>query len=717
MKKVLLVTIVLTVAFSVFFTTTRSLGSVELKKLPLLEISQSPVKILNLNGMSVNNIEVQPVNNITQIDVSDFYGKNVMSLEKHSIDTADASTLNAFWAKSFGGTERDVFNYIQKTADNGYIAAGITRSFGARGIDVLVVKFDSDCDIEWAKMFIGEEKTDWAYSIQQTRDMGYIISGATFSFGAIADDVLLIKIDSQGNIEWAKKYASVRADASWLCLQTKDDGYILTGDVYRGSTGIVSDILVMKLDNKGSVEWAKAIGSEVERSAASSICETVDGGYIVGGFLGGKGDAAIAIKLDAKGKIEWLKALDGINSDGGCSIQQTKDKGYIMSGWTMSYGAGNNDVLVVKLDEKGNVAWSKSYGASKDDWSNFVQETEGDGFVVGGGTTSFSSGDQDMLILKIDKNGKVEWARVFGGKLNERVWSVTQTSEKGYVAAGESNSFGTGNSDAILIHLDETGNIPGTSCEYLKDVTSEIKVTEISSDFVTPAIVETNIKYEVQPVSLIPQSLTEKTVNICISLTYKINTSASSNGRILPSGPVEVYSGSSQTFTIEPNQGHKIKDVKIDGTSVGAASSYTFTNVTQDHTIEATFEKEKKTTVIILKIGSAIMTVNGNPIKLDASPEIKDGRAFLPIRAISEAFGAYVEWIASTKGITVSLGSKEIGLQIGNPTAVINNEVIVGIVAPYIKNNRTMVPLRVIAEGLGAAVEWDPQTKTITITM
>lgn len=132
-------------------------------------------------------------------------------------------------------------------------------------------------------------------------------------------------------------------------------------------------------------------------------------------------------------------------------------------------------------------------------------------------------------------------------------------------------------------------------------------------------------------------------------------------------------------------------------------------------TLAVTYEV-KKVTVVKLTIGQDIMVVNGKAIQLDAAPEIKDGRTFLPLRAIAEIFGATVEWIPETNGVTVTLGDHTIGLQIGNPTAVVDGNVI-DIVAPYIENRRTMVPLRVIAEGLGAEINWDSINRIVTITM
>jgi len=123
-----------------------------------------------------------------------------------------------------------------------------------------------------------------------------------------------------------------------------------------------------------------------------------------------------------------------------------------------------------------------------------------------------------------------------------------------------------------------------------------------------------------------------------------------------------------------------------------------------------------KATVIVLAIGSTTATVNGTSVELDVAPEILGGRTFVPIRFISESFGATVEWLAETQGITITLGDHAIGLQIGNPSSVVDGCIRPLEAAPYIKNSRTMVPLRLISEGFGGDVIWDPAARTVTIT-
>ena len=204
-------------------------------------------------------------------------------------------------------------------------------------------------------------------------------------------------------------------------------------------------------------------------------------------------------------------------------------------------------------------------------------------------------------------------------------------------------------------------------------------------------------------------------------MTYTISASASGGGSISPSGTVTVDYGESKTFKIIPDSGYKITNVKVDGVSVGAVSTYTFSNVTSDHKIEATFEKEITETVIILHIGDTSFTVNGVLNQLDSPPIIKNGRTLLPIRAIVESLGGAVEWLEKTETVVIILGSNSIRLQIGNANALVNgqNKLIEPQnlkVFPEIVNGRTMLPLRFVAENLGCDVQWDGDTKTITIT-
>jgi len=204
------------------------------------------------------------------------------------------------------------------------------------------------------------------------------------------------------------------------------------------------------------------------------------------------------------------------------------------------------------------------------------------------------------------------------------------------------------------------------------------------------------------------------------AITFTITASAGSGGSISPTGAVTVNYSDSKTFTITPNSGYKISNVKVDGGSVGSVSSYIFQNITSSHTIEATFEKEITQTVIILQIGKSNFTVNGISNTLDSPPVIKNSRTLLPIRAVIEALGGSVSWDATERKVTVSLSSTTIELWIGKSTAKVNGidtpiDSTNNKVVPEIINSRTMLPLRFVTENLGCDVQWDGTMKTITI--
>jgi len=202
---------------------------------------------------------------------------------------------------------------------------------------------------------------------------------------------------------------------------------------------------------------------------------------------------------------------------------------------------------------------------------------------------------------------------------------------------------------------------------------------------------------------------------------YTLTPSAGTGGTITPSTPQAILQGGSTTFTIVPSAGYHIADVSVDGVSQGIVSSYSFTNVTSNHTISARFEQEKKQTIIVLQIGNSMFTVNGGSVTLDSPPVIMNGRTLVPIRAIIEALGGTVGWDGTARKATVTLGSATIELWIGKNAARVNGANIPidaanAKVVPEIINGRTMLPLRFVSENLGCSVVWADATKTITIT-
>ncbi|MBP8781909.1 MAG: hypothetical protein KBH03_04615, partial [Paludibacteraceae bacterium] len=203
--------------------------------------------------------------------------------------------------------------------------------------------------------------------------------------------------------------------------------------------------------------------------------------------------------------------------------------------------------------------------------------------------------------------------------------------------------------------------------------------------------------------------------------TFVIDAQSGTGGMIAPFGKVTVTANENKTFMIIPNQNYVIKDVIIDGLSVGAMPSYTFTKIMNNHTIVAIFEKEISTVNITLTIGSKTATVNGAQFSLAVAPIIKENRTYVPLRFISEQMGCTVDWQDSNKKITIINGINRIELWIGKSAAVVNGKSTLidstnSKVVPIISNGSTLVPIRFISESLGYYVDYNSSKKVISIS-
>ena len=205
------------------------------------------------------------------------------------------------------------------------------------------------------------------------------------------------------------------------------------------------------------------------------------------------------------------------------------------------------------------------------------------------------------------------------------------------------------------------------------------------------------------------------------ALSCTIDALSGSGGTISPSGTVVVSSTEDKTFEILPNNGYLIKDVKVDNQSVGPVSTFTFSNITSNHTIYAEFEKEYSTTYITLTIGSKSATVNGISCTLDVPATIIESRTYVPLRFIAEQMGCTVNWSNSDKKITVVNGESKIELWVGKSIALVNGKSIAidssnSKVVPLIKSGRTLVPIRFISESLGFYVDYNSSKKLVSIS-
>jgi hypothetical protein len=384
------------------------------------------------------------------------------------VSSAAADPGDTLWTRTYGGSESDGCYSVQETSDGGYIVAGQTWSFGAGLYDFYLLKTDSEGDTLWTRTY-GGSSHDLDRSVQQTSDGGYIIGGSTNSFGAGDFDVYLVRTDFCGDALWTRTYGGSDSDYGWCVRQTSDGGFIIAAETYSFGAGM-SDLYLLKTDSEGDTLWTRSYGG-IFWDRGNSVQQTTDGGYIITGetysFDAPYPDVYL-LKTDSSGDTLWTRTYGGGSWDWGESVQQTSDGGYIIAGYTESFGAGLWDIYLLRTDDCGDTLWTRTYGGSRGDYGYSVQQTSDGGYVIAGWTESFGAGAEDVYLVKTDSEGDTLWTRTYGGWGSDGSWSVQKTSDGGFILAGLTTSFGAGSDDAYLLKV-AGGEFPEVSIEIIPD--------------------------------------------------------------------------------------------------------------------------------------------------------------------------------------------------------------------------------------------------------
>jgi len=340
--------------------------------------------------------------------------------------------VQAGWTRTYGGDESDWGRCVRESSDGGYIVVGTTKSFGAGDQDLWLFKTDEHGDTQWTRT-LGDTEMNKGYCVDLTKDGGYIVSGNSGLF----------KSNSEGELEWQSPYAA------YYVQQTNDNGYIL---VARHS----QNIWLLKMDEEGDTLWTNIIGY----GYGYCVKQTSDGGYIVSGELGG--DTTLfdftIIKTDETGEVIWDKIFLDIGYEHAFYVQETYDKGYIVTGtddWTY--------LLLKKLDSSGEVVWEYSSEYDFEGVGNCVVQTPDSGYiVVGTKDTLFESQATRSLalLMKFDKTGWNEWTQTYGD-VDAYSWGafVQNTTDGGFIITGDTQLPHRGDTELWLIKTDPLGNV------------------------------------------------------------------------------------------------------------------------------------------------------------------------------------------------------------------------------------------------------------------
>ena len=358
-----------------------------------------------------------------------------------------------------GGTESDIGGGVVQTSDGGYIVSGLTCSFGAGSDEMIICRFDSIGNPLW-KRTLGGGGGDYSFSLILAPGDGVVVAGTIVGFGPGGSDIALCRFDASGNHLWSKAIGGAGEDGAISMVRTSDGGFGITGNT-KSFGGDESEIILCRLDSSGNHLWTTTVDVSVtDWDCGISLIQTSDGGFAVTGYTDGLGAGSediILSRFDASGNHLWTKTLGGDSSEIGYSVVQTLDGGFAVAGHTNSFGAGDYDIIVCRLDSLGNHLWTKTLGGTDHDGGSdltlvsMATDPFGNLLVAG---MSMSYTVPGTLLVRLDSSGNILGARVaFFGMSS----GLALTGDGGLVTTGTYYLVTPGDYDLALMKFDSAG--------------------------------------------------------------------------------------------------------------------------------------------------------------------------------------------------------------------------------------------------------------------
>jgi hypothetical protein len=374
-----------------------------------------------------------------------------------SFSLTNAQPPDSLWSRTFGGNEWEFCTSVEQTSDGGYILAGIVMPMNVPFDDFWLVKTDENGDSLWSRTFGGQSFDD-CFFVHETANGGYVLAGYTESFGSGHSDFWLLKTDENGDSLWSQTYGGYSIDECRSAAETSDGGYILAGNSSSFSENPM-DYWLVKTDENGDSLWSRTYGGSHD-DVCSCVAQTSDGGYILGGWTDSFGPGTPwsenfwIVKTDANGDSLWSRVFGGREDDKCHSVMQTSDGGYILAGETSSFDTQwpyRPDFWIIKTDANGDSLWSRTFGKGGSEVCYCVGQSEDGGYILTGYTDSYGARGSDFWLIKLIENGDSIWKRTFGGNNADVSHCAVQTSDGGYALAGYTYSFGAGGGDFWLV--------------------------------------------------------------------------------------------------------------------------------------------------------------------------------------------------------------------------------------------------------------------------
>ena len=404
--------------------------------------------------------------------------------EDNGTPTVQKTEIEIDFVKTLGGSKNESATAVIKTTDGGYAILGFTQSMDGditnktnESYDYWLIKYDAANQLQWQNTY-GGSGDDRGIDLIQTSDDGYVVIGKSksndldVSENAGFDDFWVSKLDNGGSISWEYTFGFAGSDTPYSIIQTNDEGYLLSGvldvsasngqgdrsSAVRRHAG--GDYWVIKLNANGIREWSNYYGGSFTDTAYDAI-QTEDDGYIIVGSSDSD-DVDISnanggydfwvIKISNTGALVWEKSFGGSEIDEARAISQTSDGNYLIVGDTrsndlnVSLNNGAADLWALKISPNGTVLWEKTFGGSNFDVGRSISKTQDNGFLISGssrssdGNLTTNKGQNDAWLLKINSSGDLEWGKSIGGSETDFFNDVVELNNQTIVAVGDSSS-------------------------------------------------------------------------------------------------------------------------------------------------------------------------------------------------------------------------------------------------------------------------------------
>jgi hypothetical protein len=380
--------------------------------------------------------------------------------------TTDCFSQNSF-QKLIGGPQHERAQTVFSTSDNGIMVNAATGSYGAGDIDMMLLKLDSTGNILWSNTY-GTTVYDNAEFAIETSDHNLICTGRSIINSGSPASAIIFKTDSSGNLSWSKSYGGTSDDGFVHIIETSDNGFAAVGNTKSLSSG-ESDILFVRTDINGDTIFTHSYGT-VENETGSYVVQLPDNGFLITGrqttVNGTKADG-ILLRTDSAGNQLWCKLYGDTLFEEFTAVQQTTDGGFIIAGSTTGNGSGGFDILLMKTDTGGAVQWSHAYGGIYSDAAYDLHVTNDNGFIMSGFTESLGYGNpvgpgvdhSNIYLMKTDSSGDVQWMQTYGDGLQDEAFRSAIASDGGFLVGGfTKNYLISDSSQMIIIKTDSMGN-------------------------------------------------------------------------------------------------------------------------------------------------------------------------------------------------------------------------------------------------------------------